>query len=1058
MFLNSNLQKPEVYLRPAQPGRITKRLCGGLQIRIRGFKSLSALLLFLLFFTLIMVSCSANPVINEIMYDPTENDNYNEWIELYNPTNQSINITGWTITDNAATDTIEPDQDHGNGTTIIQPKGYAILTDHGTKIYENYSIPYNTILLYIDDKSIGNGLGNTGDKLVLKNKNNETIDVVEWIQDDCNITGMPAYGVKEGCTLSRYNNTDNNDSKIDFIEGTPTPGYKNKINPSVYNVQIKSREKKYLIPRDETSTIPLIVENKATINDKIILVIKQKTYGWKASLTNEVIQMEPLTSEETFVKIIPFVDYKNPYGNITILATSKNNPMVKDEITISFEILGPDLTIRKIKIYNENKQESNNVGEGEIIRIKAFLKNQGQETAYNVKASFYFNFIDKEHLLGVKTYENVSKYQKYPSILWDTQGVTPGNHSIFVIVDIERQIEETNEYNNILALDFDILETYPNRTSSQVLISELYYHSRPGVYNEYIGIFNPSMEDVNLSGWYITNEPCKMKTEQKRIIFPGNTIIQAKEALILSENAEKHHWETGDHADFEYNVDSNNSISQMNSSGKFIMSNNGMLIALKDGYNHTIDLVAYGNTSFTDDDWNGSTIPSSGKGVVLRRKTLNDIPCDSNTLLDWDSNRKFRIGQSDFSFDKTTVSGMLRVFVSPDNSYNVIVDEIRNAKNSIYLNMYEFTNLLLCDEIIKALTRGVNVKIFMEGSPVGGVSLEEKYVLKRISNYGGVIRFIINDEEKRIHKRYSFNHGKYLVIDNETVIVESCNWADTGVPKNPCFGNREWGVVIKNMSVACCFLDVFFDDYDPSRCDSVSYDKMGFKVPSDFSMDEKNGYGLYTPIFDPLVFNESYSVLPVFSPDTSYDGIIDLLDSAERCIYVEQLYVYRDWADGLNPFVERLIEKAEQGVDVRVILNYNPFFDSTNSRCNQTKDYLEDHGVLVKFIFSNWSVFSNVHNKGVVVDNRSVLVSSINWNENSVVCNREAGVIIENEKVAGFFADVFLYDWNLKEPNNEKPEDEPPVLEENENTIYIVVLFTMTFMVIARDWRKRKWT
>ncbi len=34
-------------------------------------------------------------LINEVMYNPEEDDNYNEWVELYNPTNQSINVSGW---------------------------------------------------------------------------------------------------------------------------------------------------------------------------------------------------------------------------------------------------------------------------------------------------------------------------------------------------------------------------------------------------------------------------------------------------------------------------------------------------------------------------------------------------------------------------------------------------------------------------------------------------------------------------------------------------------------------------------------------------------------------------------------------------------------------------------------------------------------------------------------------------------------------------------------------------------------------------------------------------
>ena len=80
-------------------------------------------------------------------------------------------------------------------------------------------------------------------------------------------------------------------------------------------------------------------------------------------------------------------------------------------------------------------------------------------------------------------------------------------------------------------------------------------------------------------------------------------------------------------------------------------------------------------------------------------------------------------------------------------------------------------------------------------------------------------------------------------------------------------------------------------------------------------------------------------------------------------------------------------------------------------------------------------------------------------NENSVTRNREAGIIIENEDVAQFYADVFFHDWNINSPNSQKYEIEELSTEESyKNTIYIVVIFTMTFALIARDWRKRQWT
>ena len=52
-----------------------------------------------------------------------------------------------------------------------------------------------------------------------------------------------------------------------------------------------------------------------------------------------------------------------------------------------------------------------------------------------------------------------------------------------------------------------------------------------------------------------------------------------------------------------------------------------------------------------------------------------------------------------------------------------------------------------------------------------------------------------------------------------------------------------------------------------------------------------------------------------------------------------------------------------------------------------------------------------VHNKGVIVDQRKVLISSINWNENSPTFNREAGVIIEHPGVGAYFSGIFEDDW-----------------------------------------------
>jgi phosphatidylserine/phosphatidylglycerophosphate/cardiolipin synthase-like enzyme len=52
-----------------------------------------------------------------------------------------------------------------------------------------------------------------------------------------------------------------------------------------------------------------------------------------------------------------------------------------------------------------------------------------------------------------------------------------------------------------------------------------------------------------------------------------------------------------------------------------------------------------------------------------------------------------------------------------------------------------------------------------------------------------------------------------------------------------------------------------------------------------------------------------------------------------------------------------------------------------------------------------------VHTKGVIVDRRLVMISSINWNGNSPNFNREAGVILESPALGNYYSSVFDEDW-----------------------------------------------
>jgi phosphatidylserine/phosphatidylglycerophosphate/cardiolipin synthase-like enzyme len=85
------------------------------------------------------------------------------------------------------------------------------------------------------------------------------------------------------------------------------------------------------------------------------------------------------------------------------------------------------------------------------------------------------------------------------------------------------------------------------------------------------------------------------------------------------------------------------------------------------------------------------------------------------------------------------------------------------------------------------------------------------------------------------------------------------------------------------------------------------------------------------------------------------------------------------------------------------------------------------------------------------VDGESVLVSSINWNENSPKNNREVGVVVHDEKVAGYFADVFETDWNAGTDEDEQADADVTPTDYALEIIIIVVVSGIGIWLVRRE-------
>ena len=172
-------------------------------------------------------------VINEIYYDVdsrkacnnTEKDPLNEWVEIYNPTENPIDISGWTIEDNGASDVIPP-------VPPILAGGFAIIAQNSsTWKFWNIPDPDEVIKIELGSK-IGNGLDNNGDRVILRDLEGNIVDQMSYEEDTSIFNPAPpldaggnTYDLPDGHSLGREPDGFDTDAASDFKDfSDPTPG------------------------------------------------------------------------------------------------------------------------------------------------------------------------------------------------------------------------------------------------------------------------------------------------------------------------------------------------------------------------------------------------------------------------------------------------------------------------------------------------------------------------------------------------------------------------------------------------------------------------------------------------------------------------------------------------------------------------------------------------------------------------------------------------------------------------------------------------------------------
>lgn len=340
----------------------------------------------------------------------------------------------------------------------------------------------------------------------------------------------------------------------------------------------------------------------------------------------------------------------------------------------------------------------------------------------------------------------------------------------------------------------------------------------------------------------------------------------------------------------------------------------------------------------------------------------------------------------------TAKTGTVEAFVLPDESERA-VEFLETASERILLAGYTLSSERVVETLQAASQRNVSVEVLVEGRPVGGMTTTQAKALDELQRTGVTVRVVGG---KRA--RYRYHHAKYAIVD-DSALVTTENWKASGVGGR---SSRGWGLITAQDRI----VDGLVETYraDAGWVDAISWESFD---PEELTEPERTN-GSYPTAFESKSLPVERTRLLV-TPDNADGAITATIDSAEESIAVKQMSI---GSPGFS-FLQAVLDAARRGVEVRILLSGAWYVQEEN---RQLKGWLDDQADAENLpldvrIADPEGAFGKIHAKGIIVDGKTTILGSINWNDNSLRENREVALLVESEAVADYFRAVFESDW-----------------------------------------------
>jgi phosphatidylserine/phosphatidylglycerophosphate/cardiolipin synthase-like enzyme len=372
------------------------------------------------------------------------------------------------------------------------------------------------------------------------------------------------------------------------------------------------------------------------------------------------------------------------------------------------------------------------------------------------------------------------------------------------------------------------------------------------------------------------------------------------------------------------------------------------------------------------------------------------------------------------SVSPVSIQGEIIAYASPDSTFAVTKRLIDSSQKTIVIGMYDFTATYVATLLKDAMARGVKVTLMLDTDHVNG----EDAIFRNLADLGAKCVPAPSCASEKIHV-FRSSHEKVIVIDGELCLIQSGNFSNNSIPLNIAdgrddghfrTGNRDMGVAVRSKKLAA-FLTGILESDMKLELGAAAEAQAAFTVPAPVLVEAAPARRP-TILFPSKTFKlaNPLTVQPIMSPDNYMLVLPGVLRKARKSVLIQQQYIHSEDASVAQLLQAIADARAENPrMDVRILLG--KLFD--DKALQKEKANLENIvmkyklkiGTNIRYVDTTRLV--HCHNKLILIDGATVLVSSQNWSNAAVNDNREAGLLFDHKGVVSYFTGIFETDWTV---------------------------------------------